>query len=140
MSHRLTRSTKVHVDKEGETPESKKQNLGGMVILESLSFHIAAVRGLRRACVILHVAAIAVDVQRLGVLLRLNLKVILSFILSLPQIGSTLVFFIFYRQGRKINFNFIFVRNSINISPCAEPMRREAFFFILEKISAPATR
>ena len=30
--------------------------------------------------------------------------------------------------GRKITFNFIFVRNSINISPCVEPMSRDACF------------
>ena len=69
-------------------------------------------------------------------------------------IGSDWVFFVFLPQrsriGRKITFNyyffiflfvyyFLFLTNFVNISLCADPMRRNPFFSILMKVSAPIT-
>ena len=38
VSYRLTRSTKVYVDKEGEASALKRWNVGGVVTLESDEF------------------------------------------------------------------------------------------------------
>ena len=40
---------------------------------------------------------------------------------------------------RKITFTFFFLTNFIDISRCADPMRRTPLFFILKKVSAPIT-
>ena len=53
-------------------------------------------------------------------------------------------FFIFYPEGHrlveKLLLTLFFMINAIDISSCAEPMRRDAFsFLILKNISAPAT-
>ena len=64
VSHKLTRSTKVYVDREGETSVLKKWNVDGVVILGSCGSSIkrAVVRNFRRVCVMLNAAGIAVDV------------------------------------------------------------------------------
>ena len=67
VSHRLTQSTKVYVDWERKLSALKKWNVNGVVILGSCSFHQrAAVRSLRRICVMLYVAGVAVDVLASG--------------------------------------------------------------------------
>ena len=96
----------------------------------------SAVRRLRWICVMLNVAGVAVDVLAYGwaVLLCLgpqrNLVFYNSLCLKSDQIWS---FFIFYRKGRRLIEELLlilfFVRNSINISLCSEPMYRDAFFF-----------
>ena len=49
VSHRLTRSTKVYIDREGETSALKMWNVGGVVVLGSCGFHqMAVVRSFRR--------------------------------------------------------------------------------------------
>ena len=58
-------------------------------------------------------------------------------------IGSVCVFLRFLpwrsRIDRKISFNYVyFMTNLIDISLCADPMRRNPFFFvILKKVSSP---
>ena len=57
-------------------------------------------------------------------------------------IVSNWVFFVlfFFRIGRKITLTyFYFLTNLIDISLCADPMRRNPFFSILKKVSAPIT-
>ena len=49
VSHRLTRSTKVYVDKEGETSALKRLNVGEVVILGSCGlYQRTVVRNFRR--------------------------------------------------------------------------------------------
>ena len=63
MSHRLTQSTKVYVDRERETSVLKRWNVGGVVIPGSCCFHQGAVvRNFGRVCVMLNAADVAVDV------------------------------------------------------------------------------
>ena len=77
------------------------------------------------------------------VLLCLNLEWILysSLFLKSDQLWS---FFIFFTANvvdwlKNYFWFYFFVRNSINISPCTEPVHGDAFFFflILERISVP---
>ena len=61
-----------------------------------------------------------------------------------PLIRSDWVFPLFLprrsRIGRKITSTyFYFLTNFIDISLCADPMRRNTFFFILKKVTAPIT-
>ena len=129
VSHRFTWSTKVYVNREGETLALKKWDVGWVVILESCSFHQkAAVRSFRWVCVMLYIAGVAVIV-----LLPLDFEGILSFIV-LPSsnwinFGLSLFFTVKVIDWLKITFNLIFLmRNSVDISPCMEPMLRDAFF------------
>ena len=80
-----------------------------------------------------------------AVLLCLDLERISSYsspFLKSDQLWSFFLFFFFYRGGhrfvKKLLSILFFVINSINISPCAEPMRKDAFHHF-EKISALAT-
>ena len=74
------------------------------------------------------------------VLLSLDIERISSFIVipSSNRINFGLSLFFLPRRsqiGRKITFDFIFVRNPINISLCVKPIRRDAFFFLFWKKS-----
>ena len=63
MIHRLTRSTKVYINREGETTTLKRWNVGGVMIRRSCSFNQrAVVRSFREVCVMLDAAGIADDV------------------------------------------------------------------------------
>ena len=56
-------STKVYVNREGETLELKRGDVDGVVILGSCSFHQRAEeRSFRQICVMLNVAGIAFNV------------------------------------------------------------------------------
>ena len=62
-NHRLTQSTKVYVDTEGETSALKRWNVDGMVILGSCGFYQrAVVRSFRQVCVMLSAVGVAVNV------------------------------------------------------------------------------
>ena len=59
-------------------------------------------------------------------------------------VGSNLVFLVFYCEGhgsaeKLLWIIFIFLTNFIDNSLCADPMRRNPFFSILKKVSAPIT-
>ena len=68
VSHRLTQSIKVYVNREGETSELKKWNVNGVgVILGSCGFHQRPqLRRIRRIYVMMNVADVAIDVLSRG--------------------------------------------------------------------------
>ena len=69
----------------------------------------------------------------------LDLERILSFIvlLSLNRINFSFSLFFTVNVIDWLLLILFFVMNSIKISPCAEPMRRDAFFFHLKKKTQP---
>ena len=139
VSRRLTRSTKVYVDWEGECQHGR----GGMLVGWWFSSHAASIKNRSRKiktsvvrCWMLQ--ASAVDVLVSGSFLSVwTLKRISSFIV-LPSpnlINFRGLFFLGgvpWRSwiGRKITFNSIFYDNSINISPCVKLMCRDVFFYL----------
>ena len=143
VSHRVTRLTKVDVDKEGETLVLKKRK----EVEWWFSGHTACIKttvgSLRRMlCEVECWRRPPMSSVWLCVLLCLDLEGILSFIVfsssNRINFGLSLFFFEGHRLVQKIAFILFFVRNSINISPYAEPMGRDPFFHF-EKILTLAT-
>ena len=62
VSHRLTRSTNVYIDREGKTSALKRWDIDGLVFMGSFGFHQrAVVKNFKRVCVMLSAAGVAVD-------------------------------------------------------------------------------
>ena len=107
------------------TPALKKWSVGRGGDSRITRLPSKAAGRLKRVCVTLNIAGVGgwASIWRC-VFLFLDLEKISSLI------GSTLVFlffFLFYHKGHKLVERF--VMKSINISPCAEPMGWDAFFF-----------
>ena len=80
----------------------------------------------------------------LCILFSLDLERILSFIVLSSSIQINFGLSLFFTAKvldwlKNYFWFFFFLINSINISPCVEPMCRDEFFPFWKKISAPAT-